>query len=90
MHTFTPQFAVGVRCLPQGHLDSQEAGVGDRTSNLLLTSQPALCPEPHATCVAWFALRHQSSIDELMNGEYLQLGKMSCELEGDAAYGLIP
>ena len=36
-----------VRCLPQGHLDtSAMRSRGDRTSNLLVTRQPALPPEP--------------------------------------------
>ena len=32
--------AVSVRCLAQGHLDTQLGGAGDRTSNLLVPSQP--------------------------------------------------
>ena len=39
--------AVGVRCLAQGHLDTQLGGAGDRTSDLPLTSLSALPPEPH-------------------------------------------
>ena len=34
-------------CLAQGHLDTWLAGAGDRTCNLLVTSHPALPPEPH-------------------------------------------
>ena len=62
MHTFTYQcqpcmeiassLAVRLNCLAQGHLDTQSrlGGSGDQTSNLPVTSQPALPPEPHA---AW-------------------------------------
>ena len=39
--------AVGVRGFAQGHLDTQLGGAGDRTSDLPVTSQPALPPEPH-------------------------------------------
>ena len=39
---------LGFGCLTQGHLDCQLGGAGDRTSNLLVASQPALPPEPHA------------------------------------------
>ena len=35
-----------VRCLAQGHLGTQLEDTGDRTSNHLVTSQPALPPEP--------------------------------------------
>ena len=34
-----------VRCLAQGHLDTQLGGSMDRTSDLAVTSQPALPPE---------------------------------------------
>ena len=34
--------------LAQGHLDTQLGGAGDRTSNLPVTSQSALSPDPHA------------------------------------------
>ena len=37
-----------MRRLAQGHLDAQLEGAGDRTSNLPVTSQPALAPEPYA------------------------------------------
>ena len=37
--------AVMVRRLTQGHLHTQLGGAGDRTSNLPVTSQPALPPE---------------------------------------------
>ena len=57
MHTFTHRRrgrqpcktsgALRVRCLAQGHVDIQLGGAGDRTSNLPVTSQPALPPEPH-------------------------------------------
>ena len=40
---------VTVRCLAQGHLDTQLGGAGDRTSNLPVNSQPTLPPESHAT-----------------------------------------
>ena len=40
--------AVRGRCLTQGHLDTKLGGAGDQTSNLPVTSQPALPPEPHA------------------------------------------
>ena len=40
--------ALTVRCLAQGQLDIQLGGAGDRTSNLPVTSRPALPPEPHA------------------------------------------
>ena len=41
---------VGGRCLAQGHLDTpQLGGAGDQTSNLTVTGQPAVPPEPHAT-----------------------------------------
>ena len=43
-----PRRAVRVRCLAQGHLDTRWRGAGYRTSNLPVTSQPALPPEPHA------------------------------------------
>ena len=36
-------------CLAQGHPDTQLGGARDRTSNLLVTSQPVLPPEPHAS-----------------------------------------
>ena len=63
MHAFTHEFQPrratagwsGVvrvrRRLAQGHLLHTPlggGGAGDRTSNLLVTSQPALPPEPHA------------------------------------------
>ena len=61
MHTFTHRRlsqpraatasssgAVRVRCLAQGHLDSQLGAAGDRTNNLPVTGQPTLPPEPHA------------------------------------------
>ena len=61
MHTFTHQRrcqpcnatasssrAVRVRRLAQGHLDTQPGEVGDLTSILPDTNQPALNPEPHA------------------------------------------
>ena len=35
---------VWVRCLAQGHLDTQLGGARDRTSNLAVASQPALPP----------------------------------------------
>ena len=31
-----------MRCLAQGHLDTQLGGAGNRTSNLAITGQPAL------------------------------------------------
>ena len=34
--------------LVQGHLDTQLGGAGDQTSNLQVTIQPALPPEPNA------------------------------------------
>ena len=37
--------AVRVRCVAQGHLDTMLGGAGDQTSNLPVTSQPALPPE---------------------------------------------
>ena len=40
----------------QGHHDTQLGGAGDRTSNLEVTSQPALPPElmpPHGICDVW-------------------------------------
>ena len=37
-----------VRRLAQGQLDPQLGGAGYQTSNLLVTSQPALPPEPYA------------------------------------------
>ena len=40
--------AVRVRRLAQGHLVTQLGGAGDQTSNLPVTSQPALPPEPQA------------------------------------------
>ena len=40
--------AVTVMCLAQGHLDTQLGGAGDRTNNLLVTSQK-VAPETHAT-----------------------------------------
>ena len=40
--------AVRVRRLAQGHLNTQLGGAGDRTSDLLVTSQRALPPEPQA------------------------------------------
>ena len=36
-------------CLSQRHLDTQQGGAGVRTSNLPVSSQPTLPPEPHAT-----------------------------------------
>ena len=39
---------IRVRRLAQGHPDTLLGGAGDRTSNLLVTSPPALPPEPHA------------------------------------------
>ena len=56
IHTFTHQrrsqprrapasSSGAVRCLAQGHLDTQLGGAWDRTSNLPVTSQPALPPE---------------------------------------------
>ena len=38
--------AVRVRCLAQGHLDTQVRGARDWTSNLLVSSRPALPPPP--------------------------------------------
>ena len=44
--------AVGVRRrVAQGHLDARPGGAGDRTSNLRVTSQLALPPDPHAAHV---------------------------------------
>ena len=37
-----------MRCLAQGHLDTQLGGARVRTSNLAVPSQPALPPELHA------------------------------------------
>ena len=37
--------AVRVRYLAHGHLDTQLGGAGDQTSNLAVTSQPAVPPE---------------------------------------------
>ena len=37
--------AVRMRCLAQGHLDTQLGGAGDPTSNLPVNSQPTLPPE---------------------------------------------
>ena len=37
-----------VRCLAQGHLNTHLGGAGDQTSNLPVTSRPALPSEPHA------------------------------------------
>ena len=36
------------QCLAQGHHDTQLGRAVDRTSNLLVTSQPSLPPEPHS------------------------------------------
>ena len=57
MHTFTAEsttiavrsVAVRVRCFAQGQHDALLGGAGDRTSNLPVTSQPTLPPEPHAS-----------------------------------------
>ena len=38
--------AVRVRRLAQGHLGNELGGAGDQTSNLPVSSQPALPPEP--------------------------------------------
>jgi hypothetical protein len=35
-----------LRCLAQGHLDTQRGRAENRTSNLPVTSQPALPPKP--------------------------------------------
>ena len=40
--------AVRVRCLAQGQLDTRLGAASDQTSNLPVTSQAALSPEPHA------------------------------------------
>ena len=45
----TTMQCVRVRCLTQGLLEPQLGGAGDRTSNLPVTSQVALPPEPHVT-----------------------------------------
>ena len=47
----TPQCdsPVRVRRLAQGHLDTQLGGAGNWTSNLQVTSRPAVPPEPDAT-----------------------------------------
>ena len=37
--------AVRVRCLAQGHLDTQLGGAGYQTNNLVVASQPAIPPE---------------------------------------------
>ena len=37
-----------MRRLAQGHLAARLGGAGDRTSDLPVTSRPALPPEPHA------------------------------------------
>jgi hypothetical protein len=42
---------LGGGILLREHLDTQLGGAGDRTSNLPVTSQPALPPETHATHV---------------------------------------
>ena len=42
------QRAVRVRCLAQGHLNTQLLGAVDRMNNLLVTSRPALPPGQHA------------------------------------------
>jgi hypothetical protein len=44
--------AVRVRRLAQGHLDTQLGGAGDRTSNLPVTGQPAVPPEPHVANIS--------------------------------------
>ena len=41
--------AVRVRCHAQGYIDTQLGRAGEQTSNLPVTSQPALPPEPHGT-----------------------------------------
>ena len=70
MHTFTHRRrcqpckatasssgAVRVRCLAQGHLDTLLGGARDQTSNLPVTSQRALPPEPHAALVQGLCVR---------------------------------
>ena len=43
--------AVRVRCLSQGYLNTRLGGSGDRTSNLLVTSQPTLPPALVQLCL---------------------------------------
>ena len=53
--------AVRVRCLAQGHLDTQLGGAGIELATFqvdLVTSQPTLPPEPHA---GPFLRRHKMS-----------------------------
>ena len=62
MHTFITSWqsqpckasgAVSGRRLAQEHLNTQLGGAGDQTSNLPVTSQPALPHDPHAARDGW-------------------------------------
>ena len=41
-----------MRRLAQGHPNTDVRGDRDRTSNLAVTSQPAITPEPHAAAIS--------------------------------------
>ena len=57
--------AVRVLHLSEGHLDTQQGGAGDRTSDHPVTSQPALPPEPHVAHRAVFRSVHPSHFTTL-------------------------
>ena len=59
--TVSSSGAVRVRRLAQGQLDIQLGGAGDRTSNLPVTSQPALPPDPYATHVCMLYASQQQN-----------------------------
>ena len=45
-HSHDNQLVGGVRCLTQGHLDTQLGGAGDRTCDLPVASRATLPPQP--------------------------------------------
>ena len=62
-------YGVGrVRFLPQEDLDTQLGGAGDRTSNLPVTSQPALPPEPRASLITGRTCRQYKRIQRMKRG----------------------
>ena len=85
-----------VRCLAQGHLDTQLGGAWDRTSDLSVTTQPALPPEPHAAPhgivldpIASVDLLSLSRDDVVFLGEHLGADLPDVLHTGDDQHGAI-
>ena len=83
MATASSSVALRVRCHALGQLHTLLGGAGDRTSNLPVTSQPALPSEPHATRLsklravrAWFLNWGAGKVMYFLGG-YLKLAWFS-------------